>query len=116
MGDDVVAAIERRAKEGDFRSNLHRGGVASICEYHAARKRNCAQSRPDYGLDVAGVDILRADRGPLVMEVNTSPGLEGVEKTTGIDIAGKMIQWINVTLRLNFALKSAAKRNIAIVV
>lgn len=79
VGDEVVAAIERRAKEGDFRSNLHRGGVATIASITPREREIALKAARTMGTDVAGVDILRADRGPLVMEVNASPGLEGVE-------------------------------------
>lgn len=105
VGDEVVAAIERRAKEGDFRSNLHRGGVATIASITPREREIALKAARTMGTDVAGVDILRADRGPLVMEVNASPGLEGVEKTTGIDIAGKMIQWIERHATPEFCLK-----------
>lgn len=105
VGDDVVAAIERRAKEGDFRSNLHRGGVATIADITPQERAIAIKAAQTLGLDVAGVDILRASRGPLVMEVNASPGLEGIEKTTGIDIAGRMIQWIERHARPDFCLK-----------
>lgn len=105
VGDEVVAAIERRAKEGDFRSNLHRGGVATIASITPREREIALKAARTMGLDVAGVDILRADRGPLVMEVNASPGLEGVEKTTGIDIAAKMIQWIERHATPEFCLK-----------
>ena len=105
VGDRVVAAIERRAKEGDFRSNLHRGGVATVAEITLREREIAVQAAQTLGLDVAGVDILRATRGPRVMEVNASPGLEGIEKTTGIDIAGKMIEWIERQAHPGFCLK-----------
>lgn len=105
VGDRVVAAIERRAKEGDFRSNLHRGGVATVAEITLREREMAVKAAKTLGLDVAGVDILRAERGPLVMEVNASPGLEGIEKTTGIDIAGKMIEWIESQAHPGFCLK-----------
>jgi ribosomal protein S6--L-glutamate ligase len=106
VGDEVVAAIERRAKEGDFRSNLHRGGVAAVADITPLERDIAIRAAQTLGLDVAGVDILRANRGPLVMEVNASPGLEGIEKTTGVDIAGKMIQWIERHARPGFCLKT----------
>lgn len=106
VGDEVVAAIERQAKEGDFRSNLHRGGVARVVEITPREREMALLAARTLGLDVAGVDILRADRGPLVMEVNASPGLEGIEKTTGIDIAGKMIGWIERHATPEFCLKT----------
>ena len=106
VGDEVVAAIERQAKEGDFRSNLHRGGVATVATITPRERELALAAVKTLGLDVAGVDILRARRGPLVMEVNASPGLEGIEKTTGIDIAGKMIQWIERHATPGFCLKT----------
>jgi len=106
VGDEVVAAIERRAKPGDFRSNLHRGGVATVAEITPLEREIAIKSAQTLGLDVAGVDILRANRGPLVMEVNASPGLEGIEKATGVDIAGKMIQWIERYAQPGFCLKT----------
>ena len=105
VGNEVVASIERRAKSGDFRSNLHRGGVAKVAEITPAERAIAIKAAQTLGLDVAGVDILRANRGPLVMEVNASPGLEGVETTTGIDIAGKMIEWIERQAHPGFCLK-----------
>lgn len=94
IGNQVVAAIERVAKEGDFRSNLHRGGKAYPVTITEQERQIAIKAATTLGLDVAGVDILRADRGPLVMEVNASPGLEGIETTSGLDIAGLMIGWI----------------------
>ena len=106
VGDEVVAAIERQAKEGDFRSNLHRGGVATVATITPRERELALAAVKTLGLDVAGVDILRANRGPLVMEVNASPGLEGIETTTGIDIAGKMIHWIERHATPGFCLKT----------
>lgn len=94
IGNDVVAAIERQAKEGDFRSNLHRGGTARPVIISEHERAIAVKAAATLGLDVAGVDILRAARGPLVMEVNASPGLEGIEKTSGMNIAAMMISWI----------------------
>lgn len=105
VGDKVVAAIERCAKEGDFRSNLHRGGVANVAMISERERQIAITAAQTLGLDVAGVDILRASRGPLVMEVNASPGLEGIEKTTGIDIASHMIQWIECQATPEYCLK-----------
>ena len=94
IGNEVVASMKRTAKEGDFRSNLHRGGYA-IAERISEQERKIAiQASQIMGLDVAGVDLLRSDRGPLVLEVNSSPGLEGIEKSTGIDVTGKMIDYL----------------------
>ncbi len=94
IGDRVVAAIERQAKEGDFRSNLHRGGTACKVDISEQEREMAVKAAAVLGLDVAGVDILRSKRGPLVMEVNASPGLEGIETTSGLDIAGMMIDHI----------------------
>jgi ribosomal protein S6--L-glutamate ligase len=94
IGDEVVASMKRTAKEGDFRSNLHRGGYA-IAERISEQERKIAiKASQIMGLDVAGVDLLRSDRGPLILEVNSSPGLEGIEKSTGIDVTGKMIDYL----------------------
>jgi alpha-L-glutamate ligases, RimK family len=105
VGSRVVAAIERQAKEGDFRSNLHRGGVATVAEITDRERDMAIKAAQTLGLETAGVDILRSNRGPLVMEVNASPGLEGIEMTTGVDIAGKMIEWIEHQARPGFCLK-----------
>ena len=106
IGGRVVAAIERKAREGDFRSNLHRGGTARLADITEKERDMAIRAAATLGLDVAGVDILRANRGPLVMEVNASPGLEGVEKTTGLDIAAMMIAWIEQQARPGFCLKT----------
>ncbi|GBU12868.1 ribosomal protein S6 modification protein [Enterobacterales bacterium] len=106
VGKRVVGAIERQAKAGDFRSNLHRGGTANKVQITAEEKAIAIKAACTLGLDVAGVDILRSNRGPLVMEVNASPGLEGIESTTGLDIAAMMINYIEHRARPGFRLKS----------
>ncbi|SFM89270.1 SSU ribosomal protein S6P modification protein [Izhakiella capsodis] len=106
IGDEVVAAIEREAKEGDFRSNLHRGGQARAVVITPQERAVAVKAANTLGLDVAGVDILRAKRGPLVMEVNASPGLEGIESTTGLNIAGMIISWLEEQARPGFSLKT----------
>nr|WP_314419918.1 30S ribosomal protein S6--L-glutamate ligase [uncultured Erwinia sp.] len=106
IGGEVVAAIERLAKEGEFRSNLHRGGSARRVVIDDREREIAVRAALTLGLDVAGVDILRAERGPLVMEVNASPGLEGIEKTTGLNIAAMMIGWIEEQARPGFSLKT----------
>lgn len=98
IGDKVVAAIERQAKAGDFRSNLHRGGSARSVTISEAERAVAIRAATTLGLNVAGVDILRAKRGPLVMEVNASPGLEGVETASDLDIATLMITFIEARL------------------
>lgn len=94
IGDKVVAAMKRKAKEGEFRSNLHRGGTAEVIKITPEERKTAIRAASVMGLNVAGVDILRSSRGPLVVEVNSSPGLEGIEKYTGEDIAGKIIEFI----------------------
>jgi len=94
IGERVVAAIERQAQPGDFRSNLHRGGSAHPIVITSQERAVAIRATRTLGLHIAGVDILRAQRGPLVMEVNASPGLEGIETATGVDIAGLMISYI----------------------
>ncbi|TVR76820.1 MAG: 30S ribosomal protein S6--L-glutamate ligase [Chitinophagaceae bacterium] len=91
---EVIGAMKRQGKEGDFRSNLHRGGKAELIKLSRAEKSTALKAVKTLGLGVAGVDMLQSSRGPLVMEVNSSPGLEGIEKATGIDIATKIIEYI----------------------
>lgn len=93
VGGKVVGAMTRQASSG-FRSNLHRGGIAKLVELTPAEEETALKAAKVMGLEVAGVDILQSDRGPLVMEVNASPGLEGIEKSTGVDIAGHIIDHI----------------------
>lgn len=94
VGDEVVAAMVRKADSEEFRSNIHRGGVAEIAELSQAEREVAIKAAKTMGLGLAGVDLLRSDRGPLVMEVNSSPGLEGIEKITGINIAELIIEYI----------------------
>mgnify|MGYP003686762895 CR=1 FL=1 len=90
----VIGAMERKGLEGEFRSNLHRGGTARAVELSDLEKDTALRAASSLGLSVAGVDMLPSERGPLVMEVNSSPGLEGIERATGLDIAGKIIEFI----------------------
>jgi ribosomal protein S6--L-glutamate ligase len=90
----VVGAMKRQAKEGEFRSNLHRGGTAAVVRLSNEEKETAKNAAKAMGLGIAGVDMLQSNRGPLVMEVNSSPGLEGIEKATGKDIASKIIQYM----------------------
>jgi len=92
VGGKVVAAMQRTGAEGDFRSNLHRGGSAHQIKISPEERSTAIRSAKAMGLNVCGVDLLRANHGPVVMEVNSSPGLEGVEKATGIDVAGRIIE------------------------
>ena len=94
VGGKVVASMKRTGAEGEFRSNLHRGGSAQTIKISAAERTTALQAAKSMGLNVCGVDMLRANHGPVVMEVNSSPGLEGVENATGIDIAGKIVEFI----------------------
>ena len=94
VGDKVVAAIKRQAKPGEFRSNLHRGGSAELIKITPEERAVAVRSARIMGLNVAGVDLLRSNHGPLVMEVNSSPGLEGIETATGKDVAGMIIQFL----------------------
>ena len=91
VGDRVVAAMRREARSGEFRSNLHRGGAGTALELPPAYAEAALRAARVLGLDVAGVDLLESDQGPLVMELNSSPGFEGLEKATGLDIAGAII-------------------------
>jgi ribosomal protein S6--L-glutamate ligase len=90
----IVGAMKRTGKEGEFRSNLHRGGKASLIELTHEEEVTAIKAAKALGLHVAGVDMLQSDRGPLVIEVNSSPGLEGIEGATGHDIAGEIVKFI----------------------
>lgn len=95
----VIAAMKRQAGEGEFRSNLHRGGTASLIRITPQERQTALAAAKAMGLNVAGVDLLRSSRGPLVMEVNSSPGLEGIEKATGKNIAGMIIEFTEKNAR-----------------
>lgn len=94
IGRRVVAAMKRQGAEGEFRSNLHRGGTATKVKLAPEERTTAVRAARTMGLNVAGVDMLRSSHGPVVMEVNSSPGLEGIETTTGIDVAGKIVEFI----------------------
>ena len=94
VGDKVVAAMKRQGKEGEFRSNLHRGGSASVVRITPEERSTAVRAATTMGLNVAGVDLLRSNHGAVVMEVNSSPGLEGIESSTGKDVAGLIIEFI----------------------
>lgn len=100
IGGKVVAAMQRQAPEGEFRSNLHRGGSARVVRITPQERTIAVRAARIIGLNVAGVDILRSNHGPLVIEVNSSPGLEGIEQTTGIDIANLIIEYIEKNAKL----------------
>jgi ribosomal protein S6--L-glutamate ligase len=99
IGNKVVASMIRRGKEGDFRSNLHRGGTAESIKITPKERATAIKSARAVGLNVCGVDMLRSKDGPVVMEVNSSPGMEGIEKATGIDVAGKIIEFAEANAR-----------------
>lgn len=101
VGDKVVAAMERIAQKGDFRSNIHRGGKAVLTKISPQERKTAIQAAKIMGLRVAGVDIVRSNRGPLVLEVNSSPGLKGIEAATGKDVAGMIIQFIEKNCKQN---------------
>lgn len=90
----IVGAMKRQGAEGEFRSNLHRGGSAMALELSAEEKSTAIRAAKKLGLGIAGVDMLQSNRGPLVMEVNSSPGLQGIEGATKVDIAGKIIEYV----------------------
>ena len=101
IGGRVVAAMQRKGGPGDFRSNLHRGGSASAVKITPEERSTALRAAKTMGLNVCGVDMLRSRHGPVVMEVNSSPGLEGIEKATGRDIAGRILDFIERNARPN---------------
>ncbi|MFN7336009.1 MAG: RimK family alpha-L-glutamate ligase, partial [Cyclobacteriaceae bacterium] len=94
VNGEVVGAMKRQARDGEFRSNLHRGGHAEVVKLNRQEKHAAVEAAKKMGLAVAGVDMLPSKRGPLIIEVNSSPGLEGIEHATKVDIAGKIFQYI----------------------
>jgi ribosomal protein S6--L-glutamate ligase len=94
VGDKVVGAIKRQAKEGEFRANVHQGGKASKVKLTPQERSIAVNAAKTIGLKVAGVDLIRSNHGPLVLEINSSPGFEGIEKATGLNIARKIIEYI----------------------
>lgn len=101
VGGKVIAAMKRQAKPGEFRSNLHQGGTSSPIKITPEERTTAVRAARIMGLNVAGVDILRSNHGPVVLEVNSSPGLKGIETTTGIDVAAKIILFIEQNLKAN---------------
>ncbi len=99
VGDKVVASMKRQSAPGEFRANIHRGGSAEKVRLTPEERSTAVRSAKALGLGVAGVDLLRANHGPVVIEVNSSPGLEGIEQSTGIDVAGKIIEFIEKNAR-----------------
>jgi ribosomal protein S6--L-glutamate ligase len=99
VGDKVVAAMKRQGAEGDFRSNLHRGGTARVVKITPEERASATRAARVMGLNVAGVDLLRSNHGPLILEVNSSPGLEGIEGATGMDVADQIIEFLEKNAR-----------------
>ena len=106
VGGKVIAAMRRQARAGEFRSNLHRGGSATAVKLGQAEIDTALRAARTMGLNVAGVDLLRSRRGPLVLEVNSSPGLEGIEAATGVDVAGEVIEYLVRRVRKRKASKA----------
>ncbi|MDZ4715896.1 MAG: 30S ribosomal protein S6--L-glutamate ligase [Cytophagales bacterium] len=105
VNGEVVGAMRRQARDGEFRSNLHRGGMAQVVKLSRSEKHAAVMAAKKLGLAVAGVDMLPSKRGPLIIEVNSSPGLEGIEKATKVDIAGKIVAY----LEANYGKKTIQK-------
>ena len=101
IGGKVIATMMRSGAEGDFRSNLHRGGTATRVRITPEERSTAVRAAKILGLNVCGVDLLRANHGPVVMEVNSSPGIEGLEKATGIDVATQIIEFLEKNARPN---------------
>lgn len=102
VGDKVIASMKRQGAEGEFRSNLHRGGKAEKIKLTPEERSTAVRSAKAMGLRVAGVDLLRSNHGPVVMEVNSSPGLEGIETATGVDVSGKIIEFLEKNAEKRF--------------
>lgn len=100
VGDKVVAAMKRQAREGEFRSNLHRGGSSSLIKIAPEERSTAVRAAKIMGLNVSGVDLLRFNHGPVVMEVNSSPGLQGIEAATGKNVAGMIIDQVEKNARV----------------
>jgi ribosomal protein S6--L-glutamate ligase len=102
VNGEIVASMMREAQDGDFRSNLHRGGISYLVELSEEEQSAAIKSAKVLGLAVAGVDILRTKNGPMILEVNASPGLEGIEGTSGVDIAGKIITLVEEKIKRKY--------------
>ncbi len=99
VGGKVVAAMRRQGAPGEFRSNLHRGGSAEKIKLTSIERATAIRAAKTMGLNVAGVDLLQSNHGPLVLEVNSSPGLEGIEAASGLDVAGRIIEFIEANAK-----------------
>jgi ribosomal protein S6--L-glutamate ligase len=109
IGNKVVAAMERQAQAGEFRSNLHRGGTATLTKLTPRERKTAVAAANSLGLRVSGVDLLRSSRGPLVMEVNSSPGLEGIEMATRKDVAGAVIEYVETNAKPKLPRRTKSK-------
>ncbi len=109
VGGKVIAAMKRQGGEGEFRSNLHRGGSATKIKLTPEERSTAVRAAKTMGLNVAGVDLLRSNHGPVIMEVNSSPGLEGIEAATGVDVALKIIEYIEANLHNKNKIKDKIK-------
>jgi ribosomal protein S6--L-glutamate ligase len=109
INGEIVGAMKRQGREGEFRSNLHRGGAANVIKLNRSERVTALKAAKAMGLAIAGVDMLQSHRGPLVLEVNSSPGLEGIEKSTGVDIAGKIIDYVEQSVNLKRRPKDSIK-------
>ncbi len=109
VGDEVVGAMKRQGAKGEFRSNIHRGGTATPVKLSKKEYATAIKAAKVLGLNIAGVDMLQSTRGSLIMEVNSSPGLEGIEKATHINIAGKIIEFIEKNVRNREMIKDRIK-------
>ncbi len=94
VGNQIVASMERQSLDDDFRSNIHQGGTGRVVKLTEVEKKTALRAAKAMGLPICGVDLMRSERGPLVLEVNSAPGLEGIEAVTGRNIAGKIIEYI----------------------
>lgn len=101
IGDRVIASMKRQGAKGDFRSNLHRGGNAQVIKITPEERSTATRAAKIMGLNVCGVDLLRSKHGPVVMEINSSPGLEGIETATKIDVAKEIIQFMEKNMKPN---------------
>lgn len=110
IGNRVVGAMKRQGKEGEFRSNLHQGGTGKLIKLSKQEREVALTAAKVMGLSIAGVDMLQSERGPLILEVNSSPGLEGIEKTTNKDIASAVIEYVE-KLAENSKTKKVSKKN-----
>ncbi|MDX1642434.1 MAG: RimK family alpha-L-glutamate ligase, partial [Balneolaceae bacterium] len=112
IGNRVIGAMKRQGKEGEFRSNLHQGGSGTLIKLNKQEREVALTAAKAMNLTVAGVDMLQSERGPLVLEVNSSPGLEGIEKTTGKDIASEIIKHLESQIESSDRRKKSGRRKI----